>query len=170
MSMTQIAFLNKADLPTKSQIEKSVCELGYEFKIYDNFENFYGIDGIECSINGHKTFFEIYFNHPSEVVNTSDSITTEITDQDTAVSFIWGADYAAGASIGLISITLIEISKALIYYMDDDIKYSKEMLLKDTPKFLKELEKEIKQPELNTTSKLNDNKNLWKQIKSYWKK
>ena len=31
--MTQAAFLKKADLPNKTDIENSIRELGYEFKI-----------------------------------------------------------------------------------------------------------------------------------------
>lgn len=57
MSMTQVAFLKKADLPNKLEIEKYIQELGYNFSISENFEKFYGIDGIECNINSKKTFF-----------------------------------------------------------------------------------------------------------------
>ena len=149
MSMTQVAFLRKADLPTKAEIENIIDGLGYNFKILDDFEIFYGIDGIECSLNGQKTFFEVYSNNPTEITNESDFIKEDLTDQDTAVSFIWGADFAAGASIGLISVALIEKSKALIYYLDDEIAYSKEMLLADTPEFLNELEKQKKYSEQN---------------------
>ncbi len=149
MSMTQVAFLKKADLPTKEEIENNINELGCDFEILDDFETFYGIDGIECRINGQKTFFEIYFNIPAEIIKESDFITKDLTDQDTAVSFIWGADFAAGASIGLISVALIDKCKALIYYLDDEIQYSREMLLADTPRFLKEIEKQNKYSEQN---------------------
>ena len=131
--MTQVAFLKKADLPNKTEIEESIRSLGYEFEILDDFENFYGIYGIECTINGQKTFFEIYFNNPNEIISESEFIKKDLTDQDTAVSFIWGADFAAGASIGLISVALIDKCNALIYYMDDEMSYSREMLLNDAP-------------------------------------
>ena len=149
MSMTIVAFLKKADLPTKAEIENIINELGYDFKIFDDFETLYGIDGIECSINGQKTFFEVYFNNPKEITNEFDFIKKDLTDQDTAISFIWGADSAAGASIGLISVALIDKSKALIYYLDDETAYSREMFLADTPEFLKDLEKQIKYSEQN---------------------
>lgn len=145
--MTQAAFLKKANLPTKSEIEQTIRGLGYDFEILDDFEIFYGVDGMECSINGHKTAFEIYFENPTEITDGFDFIKKDLTDQDTVISFIWGADYAAGASIGLISAALIDKSQALIYYLDDEIAYSKEMLLNDTPEFLKELEKQKKHSE-----------------------
>ena len=74
----------------------------------------------------------------------ADWIKPDITDQDTAILFVWGADFAAGACIGLISLALMDQSNALIYYMDDQLKYSREMLLADTPLFLAELEKKGK--------------------------
>ena len=40
MSITQTAFLKKTDLPTKSEIEQSIRELGYNFEILDGFESF----------------------------------------------------------------------------------------------------------------------------------
>jgi hypothetical protein len=157
MSMTQTAFLKKADLPNKTEIENSIRELGYEFEINDDFENFYGIDGIECTINGQKAFFEIYFDQPSEITNDFYFIKKDLTDQDTVISFIWGSDFAAGATIGLISAALIDKSNALIYYLDDEIAYSREMLLNDTTEFLKELEKEKKHPKKNTNSETKTN-------------
>lgn len=172
MSMTQVAFLKKADMPSKVEIEKSIRELGFDFEILDNFENFYGIDGIECSINGQKTFFEINFNNPTEVTNDFDFFRKDLTDQDTAVSFIWGADFAAGAAIGLISVALIDKCKALIYYLDDEIAYSKEMLLADMPEFLKELEKQNKHSEqkVNQESKAPPKeKGIWVRIKNVFK-
>ena len=174
MSMTQTAFLKKTDLPTKSEIEQSIRELGYNFEILDDFESFYGVDGIECTINGQKTFFEIYFNNPNEITVESDFIIKDLTDQDTAVSFIWGADFAAGMSIGLISVVLIDKCQALVYYLDDEIAFTKEMLLSDTSEFLKELKMENKRAEMNKKRKTKPTKNehpsLWEQIKSMWKK
>ncbi|XZC80823.1 hypothetical protein ACSIGC_06860 [Tenacibaculum sp. ZS6-P6] len=170
--MTQAAFLKKADLPNKIEIEKTIRELGYEFEILDDFENFYGIDGLECKINGQKTFFEIYFEEPNEITTDFDFIKRDLTEQDTVVSFIWGADFAAGASIGLISVALIEKCNALIYYLDDEIAYSKEMLLADTPDFIKELEKQKKYAEQNQnaeTKVLPKKKGLWNGIKNLFK-
>ena len=73
------------------------------------------------------------------------------------ISFIWGADFAAVASIGLISVALIDKSNALIYYLNDEIVYSREMLLNDTPEFLKKLEKEKNHSKKNTNSETKTN-------------
>ncbi|WP_298313408.1 hypothetical protein [uncultured Aquimarina sp.] len=170
--MTQVAFFKKADLPSKMEIEIAILELGYEFEILDDFENFYGIDGLECKLNGEKTFLETYFEKPREITNDFDFIKKDLTDQDTVVSFICGANFAAGASIGLISIGLIDKCNALIYCLDNQKACTKEMLLTDTPEFIEELEKQKKYTGQNQNTKtkahpkkkgfLNKIKNLFK--------
>lgn len=52
------------------------------------------------------------------------------------------ADFASGTCIGLISIALTDKSEALIYYLDDKMKYSREMLIAAPPQFLNKLEKQ----------------------------
>ncbi len=141
MSMTQVALLKKAEIPTNKEIQDGVQLMGYDFKILSDLNKQLDQDGLECTINGQKTFFEIYLDDPAEITNDADWIKPDLSDQDTAISFVWGADYAAGACIGLISIVLIDKCKALIYYLDDEMKYTREMLVADTPQFLSALKK-----------------------------
>ena len=149
MSMTQIAFLKKADIPTNEQIQDIIRKLGYDFKILSSLEKQIDQDGLECSINGHQTYFETYVDFVDNAIddNEADWLKSDITNQDTAISFVWGADFAAGACIGLISLALTDLSNALIYYMDDQMKYTRETLLADTPQFLAELQKQNKRSE-----------------------
>lgn len=149
MSMTQIAFLNKADIPTNGQIQDIIQKLGYDFKVLSGLQKPIDQDGLKCSINGHQTYFETFVDLADNVIadHEADWIKPDITNQDIAISFVWGADFAAGACIGLISVALIDNSNALIYYMDDQMKYSKEMLLADTPQFLEEHQKQNKRSE-----------------------
>ena len=86
-----------------------------------------------------------------------------------AISFVWGADFAAGACIGLISIALIDSGQALIYYLDDEMKYSREMLIADTPQFLNELEKE-KENRATSLNEQKPTKNGETYEKSFWDK
>lgn len=176
MSMTQIAFLRKADLPTNGQIQDTIQKLGYDFKILSGLDKQIDEDGLECIINGHQTYFETYVDIATNIIddNEADWI-TDITDQDTAISFVWGADFAAGTCIGLISLALIDHSDALIYYMDDQMKYSREMLVADTPQFLKELQKQssrtanhqepVKPKQTNTQTK----NTFWVRLKKIFK-
>ena len=169
MSMTQVAFLRKADIPTKTEIESVIKGLGYDFKILDDSENIVELGGLSCSINGHETFFETYFGQPKEITNDCDWIKPDLTNQDIALSFVWGADFAAGTCIGLISIALIDKGQALIYYLDDEMKYTREMLVADLPQFLNELEKQ----NINEVSSPTDQKptkNVETDKKSFWGK
>ena len=169
MSMTQVAFLRMADIPSKTQIEQTIQGLGYDFKILGDSENITEVDGLFCSINGHETFFETYFDQPTEITNDCEWIKPSITNQDLAISFVWGADFAAGACIGLISIALIDSGQALIYYLDDEMKYSREMLIADTPQFLNELEKE-KENRATSLNEQKPTKNKENYKKSFWDK
>ena len=169
MSLTQVALLKKAELPTKTQIEKCINELGYKFEIHDNLEVLKDIDSLECTINGHKTFFEIFYSQPDELIKDHGFIKKDLDDQDFVLWFVWGANYAAGASIGLISVALIELCNALVYYLDDEMPYSKEMLIADTPQFLEELEKEnaiSTHHESQVSPKSTTNNGLWSKIKN----
>lgn len=151
--MTQVVFLKRIDLPTNKQIQEIIQKLGYDFKILSELELQIDEDGLECSINGHETYFESNIDSATNAVNEleADWIKPDLTNQDTAISFFWGADFAAGACIGLISVALIEHCGALVYYMDDEMKYSKEALLMETPIYLTELAKEA-----NTTTSMRE--------------
>lgn len=177
MSMTQIAFLRKADIPTNGQIQDTIQKLGYDFKILSGLEKQIDQNGLECSINGHQTYFETYVDNADNAINDSEAdwVKPDITNQDTAISFVWGADFAAGACIGLISLALTDLSNTLVYYMDDQMKYTREMLLSDTPQFLTELEKqtnkkvnrqEIVKPN-QTDTKANNT--MWDRLKNLFK-
>ncbi len=177
MSMTQIAFIRKADLPTNKQIQEVIQKLGYDFKIFDDLEKQIDEGGLECSINGHETYFETYLDEANNVISETEAewIKPDLTNQDTAISFVWGADFSAGACIGLISIALTDLSNALVYYMDDQMKYTREMLIADTPQFLAELNKQtnrnIKPQEVvkpNQTNKQTET-TFWDRLKNIFK-
>jgi len=177
MSMTQIAFLRKADLPTNKQIQDTIQKLGYDFQVLSELEKQIDQDGLDCSINGHPTYFETYVDVANNAIseNEADWINPDITNQDTAISFVWDADFAAGACIGLISIALTELSDALVYYMDDQMKYTREMLFADTPQFLDQLKKQnnknIQQQGSATPGKTNikAKETFWDNLKNKFK-
>jgi hypothetical protein len=141
MSMTQTALLERRNIPSGSTIEEKISELGYNFKILNKSEDLFNQKGLSCTINNHETYFEIIFEEATEFIKNNSWINQEKKKMDTAISFVWGADFAAGACIGLISIILIDSSNAKIYYLDDQMEYTREMLLDDTPLFLNELKK-----------------------------
>ncbi len=142
--MTLIAFAKKVDQPTKGQIQDTIQKLGYDFQILSGLEEPIDQDGIECSINGHQAYFETYVDTADDAVTEHEAywIKPDISNHDTAISFIWGADFGAGACIGLISIALIDHCSALVYYMDDQMKYTRDSLQAEIQQFLVELNKQ----------------------------
>ena len=172
MSMIQIAFLKKVDIPTNREIQETIQKLGYDFKILNSLEKQIDEDGLECIINGYETYFETYIESSDNALDDheADWIKPDITNQDTAISFVWGADFAASACIGLISIALIDHCNALIYYMDDEMKYSREMLVNETPQLFEELKKQSDKIE-NHEEVVNpqNKKSLWVKLKNIFK-
>lgn len=167
--MTQIAFLKAEHLPTNKQIQDTLQALGHDFQMLTPLEQQINDEGLECSINGHQTYFETYVSDAGKTLSEHDAdwIRPDITDQNLAISFVWGADFAAGACIGLISIALIDKSNALIYYMDDQMKYSREMLAADTPLFLEDLRKENE--DASHVEKERTNQSFWGMIKNIFR-
>jgi hypothetical protein len=174
MSMTQIAFLKKADIPINEQIQQTIRQLGYDFRILGDLKSRIDESELKCQINGLDAYFEVYIDSATNVMDEAGWIIPDLTDQDTAVSFVWGADYAAGACIGLISIALIDHCHALVYYMDDQMRYTREMLVADTPQFLNELENQNRSKidqKLQGTQprKSNHGKNVWEKLKNIFR-
>jgi len=184
MSMTQLALVKRADLPSKNDLEKAIGQLEHQIEILDDFEKLDNIDGISCKFQNSETFFELYFNNKKEILSDYTQLDEHFADYDYAVSFVWGADFAAGASIGIMCIALIDLCKAKVFYMDDDMHYTREMLLNDTPLFIQELEKQKSQNNLTKVNNKNDDfenktrttektnskqkQSFWTKIKRFW--
>lgn len=171
MSMTQIAFLRKADIPTNRQIQEAIQKLGYAFTIAGDLERKIEQGSLECSINGHKVYVETYSDIPNNAITDHEAgwMKADLTDQDTAISFVWGADFAAGACIGLISIALTDLSNALVYYMDDQMKYTREMLIGDMPQFLAELDKQSNNKKTVDPRHTTTKNSFWNRLKKIFK-
>jgi len=169
--MTQIAFVKKATIPTKAQIQYTIQQLGYDFKILNGLDEQIDQEGIMCSLNGKQVYFETFVDAARNVVseNEAEWIESDLMNQETAISFVWGGDFVAGACIGLVSVALIELSNAFVYYMDDKMRYTKEMLLGEMPQYMEELSKQSKEnlQEIAMVSQANTHseKTFWDKFK-----
>ncbi len=141
MSMTMIAFYSKANSPTKIELESAIAELNYDFKFLKEFDSIADFVGA-CQLNGKEAFFETYVENKREILKDYDFLNNEIKEFDTGISFIWGADFIAGACIGMISTALLDLCNAKIVYVDDETWYTRQMLLDEIPIFLEEHEKQ----------------------------
>jgi len=134
MSMTLINFVQKDKLPTKIELENKIKELGYDFKFLTDFEEFDNLnqtDSIDCVLNGNQTFVEIYFNPATEILSDFPNLKKDLTDKDFGISFTFGADELVSACINIISIGLIDLSQSIVLYADEEIFYSRKMLIQD---------------------------------------
>ncbi len=134
-----INFVQKDKLPTKIELENKIKELGYDFKFltdFEEFDNLNQIDSIDCVLNGNQTFVEIYINPATEILFDFPNLIKDLTDKDFGISFTFGADELVSACINIISIGLIDLSQSYVLYADEEIFYSRKMLIQDIENFL----------------------------------
>ena len=137
MSMTMLAFVEKAKIPTKLELETHIKTLGYNFKFNENF-NLFNEFGGDCELDEHKTFFEVYFATKEEVINDMPFLDEDLDNYDSAFSFIWGADAIAGACISIISVALMDLCNSKVVFEDFEVWYDREKLLEEIQMFLEE--------------------------------
>lgn len=172
MSMTLINFVKKNKLQTKIALENKIKELGYDFKFLTDFkklENLNQIDSIYCELNGNATFIEIYLYPKKEIIFNFPDLKKQFSDKNFGISFTLDSNELVSACINLISIGLIDLSESIVFYVDDEIIYSREMLIQDTSKSLDYIENEIYSiPEeaLEENLKFDQNNKKEKRIKN----
>jgi hypothetical protein len=127
-------------LPSREQLESAIRNAGYDFVFLEEFTRFEDLsDGISCQIKGNKTFVQMHQDTAEKVLQDYPSFKDSIGNADHAISFSWGADIAAAAAIAVLSIALIDCSKAVVIYADDEMLYTREMLVNAMPSYLLEL-------------------------------
>ena len=108
MSMTIIAFYSKAKTPSKNELESEIKKLNHDFKFLEEFELLNQFGGT-CQLNGKETYVESHVESKEQILKGFDFLNKDIEEFDSGISFIWGADFIAGACIGIISIALIDL-------------------------------------------------------------
>ena len=157
-----IAFYQKAKTPSKLELQSEIEKLNFDFKFLEEFSTLDQFGGT-CQLNGNETFFETHIQSKEEILDDYPFLNKDIAIFDSGISFKWGADYIAGACIGIISASLIDICNAKIVYVDDETWYSREMLVSEVPIFLEEHEKEKKSVETKPviSKREKKKKNIW---------
>ncbi|MDN3596023.1 hypothetical protein [Zunongwangia endophytica] len=166
MSMTLINFVQKSKLPTKTELEDKIKEIGYDFKFlndFEKFDDFNQIDSIDCVLNGNQTFVEIYFNPATEIISDFPNLKKDLSDKDFGISFTSGSDELVSACISIISVGLIDLSESVVLYADEEKLYSRKMLIQDISNSL-----EYNTEETNRIIKKHIAENL--KCKQTWKK
>lgn len=155
-----IAFYQKAKTPSKSELESEIIKLKYDFEFLEDFKTLDQFGGT-CQLNGKETFFETYVQEKEEILLDYPFWNKDLSNFDSGISFIWGADFIAGACIGIISVALIQLCNAKIVYVDDETWYTRQMLLGEIPIFLEEHEKQTKRSTLSLSNSERKRKINW---------
>lgn len=145
MSMTLINFVLKDKLPTKIELENKIKELGYDFKFLTDFEKFDKLDQIEsiiCELNGNQTFIEVYFDTANKILYNFPNLKKDISEIYFGISFTYRSNELVSACVNIISIGLIDLSQSIVFYADDDVFYTRQMLIQEISMSLDYIENE----------------------------
>ena len=137
MSMTMMAFVDQAKMPTKLELEHHIKLLGFAFEFNENFNLFTEFEG-NCELDGHKTYFEVHFISKESIIDTPLFLDKDLQSYDYAFSFNWGADPIAGACISIISVALMDLCNSKVVFEDFKIWYDRQELLEEIPMFIEE--------------------------------
>lgn len=142
MSLLQTAFIERSRVPDRAKLEESVRSLGFDLTI-DEFYRPFDCEGfLPCILKGRKSGFEIYFESPSEAVQSFPYLKAEIGNRDSAISFRWGGDMAECACVLIVSAALAKSFGAVVHYRDDDLLYSPDQLIEEAKGALQTAESE----------------------------
>jgi len=136
MSMTTTAFIQKAKLPTKSELEIEIAKRGYDLKFLEDF-NFLDEFKGACELDGIMAFVELYGEDKEVILREFELTNDQLSTYDYAISFIEGSDFISGACVAILLLVLIDICDAKVIYQDDQVWYTREMLLQEIPRNIK---------------------------------
>ena len=160
MSMTMIAFYQKVKTPSKSELQSQIEKLNFDFKFLEEFDKIDQFGGA-CQLNGKETFFETYIQSKEEILEDYPFLNKSIGEFDSGISFIWGSDFIAGACIGIIGTSLMDLCGAKLVYVDDETWYTRKMLLDEIPIFIEEHEKQNHKSISNSSQSKRNKKTKW---------
>jgi hypothetical protein len=139
MSLTQTAFLEKASVPDRAQLQGAITALGFDLTVDDFYRPFSCSGFLPCVLKGKKSGFEIYFESSSEADAGFPHLEKEIGQRDCAITFRWGGDMAECVCVLMVSAALAKNFSAVVHYPDDDILYSTDQLLSEVAGSMKYL-------------------------------
>jgi hypothetical protein len=141
MSLEQYAFLKRDDVPTVSEWQSAIDEIGFDFKLDPELKPHEDSGFLPCILEGKESGFEIYYETANETLKIFPQLKDKIESRDYVISFRWGGDMAECASVLIASIALSKFFNAIIYYANDDMFYTTEELITEANVALSEVNK-----------------------------
>lgn len=117
MSNTQIAFLNRSNVPNRDALQASIDRLGFNLKLDPEFTPFDDSGFSPCTLEGAPDVgFEIYYAPALEIVNGDPNLSAIVGDRDFSISMVWGGSIKDCACAMVVSCALVTDFGAVVTY------------------------------------------------------
>lgn len=131
MSLEQTAFVTRANVPNREELQAAVDSLGFDCKVDASYVPFSSSGFLPCVLAGKESGFEIYFESAADVLALFPHLTESVDVRDVAITFRWGGDMAECACVLIVSAALATSFGAIVHYQDDDMLFSCEQLVSE---------------------------------------
>lgn len=142
MSNTQIAFLNRSNVPIRDALQASIERLGFNLKLDPEFTPFDDSGFSPCTLDGTPDVgFEVYYAPASEIVNGDSNLEAIAAGRDFSITMVWGGSMKDCACVMVVSCALATDFGAIVTY-EGEPPDTAEMLLANTKSILADAAKE----------------------------
>lgn len=90
--ITQYAFLNKIDVPSKQMWQDNINILGYNLILDSELKPFESSGFSPCKFNEKNSGFEIFYEDSKNVLEKYPNFKNKINNKDYCITFKWGED------------------------------------------------------------------------------
>lgn len=117
MSNTQIAFLNRDNVPNREALQASIDRLGFKLTLDPDFTPFEDCGFSPCVLDGTPDVgFEVFYAPTSEIAEGDHNLTTIANGRDFGISMIWRGSMKDCASAMIVSCALAKDYGAVVSY------------------------------------------------------
>lgn len=129
MSNTLYAFIDRARIPNRSDLQLSVNALGFNLVIDEYYEPFENSGFLPFLLDGRKGMgFEIFYEDAAELIDQDDTLRAISAGRDYCISMSWGGSMADCACAMIICCALTKDFDASVSYEGDRPNTLAEML------------------------------------------
>lgn len=117
MSNTQIAFINRGNVPDREALQASIDRLGFKLTLHSEFTPFEDSGFSPCVLDGTPDVgFEVFYEPAPEVVDGDPSLTEIAAGRDYSISMVWRGSMKDCACAMIVSCALAKDFDAVISY------------------------------------------------------
>jgi hypothetical protein len=144
MSNTQIAFLNRNQVPSRDALQTSINRLAFDLKLHPDFTPFEDVGFSPCVLNGTPDVgFEVFYAPAAEIVGDDANLLEITAGRDFSMSMVWHSSMMDCAAVMIVSCALARDFDAVVSYEGEQPE-ALDALIGSARSILAEADKEIR--------------------------